>query len=83
MAHFYGSVRGSRGAVSRLGGKPSGIHAEARGWNLGVSVRGRVDEDGNDTFDIYRTSGSRATSYPVLIATVTEGKLTEFIKEKE
>lgn len=38
MAHFIGGVRGSRGTVTRLGTKNSGMEAWARGWNVGAAV---------------------------------------------
>ena len=38
MAHFYGILQGSRGEVSRLGTKTSGIHATLASWNGAISV---------------------------------------------
>lgn len=66
MAHFYGSVQGSRGEASRLGGKNTGMRAEARGWHGGVRVyaehRTTEDKDPRDAFIVYFTGGSRNTS---------------------
>lgn len=38
MAHFRGTLKGSRGIVSRLGHKVHGITANLNGWNHGVWV---------------------------------------------
>lgn len=47
MARFYGSVHGSRGKVSRLGGKSSGLTAIAASYS--GAVRAHVyDRDGED-----------------------------------
>lgn len=47
MARFYGSVQGSRGKATRLGGASSGLTTVAAGWQGGVSVT-LFDEDGID-----------------------------------
>jgi len=41
MAQFRGTVQGSRGGASRLGGKSSGIDTTANGWDMGVRVWGK------------------------------------------
>ena len=38
MAHFYGSVQGNRGKVTRCGSKNSGYITEALSWEGGVAV---------------------------------------------
>ena len=43
MAHFLGSVRGTRGEVSRLGGKDSGVSVTAASWQGAVVTRLYVD----------------------------------------
>lgn len=58
MARFKGSVQGSRGEASRLGGTESGLRVYANGWRSGVMVRGEVNEDGEDVFYVYATGGS-------------------------
>lgn len=71
MAQFRGTIKGSRGAVSRLGGKGSGLTTYASGWNLGVEVNAWHDEKtGKDYFKVYRTGGSNAQTGRKLIATV-------------
>lgn len=37
MAHFRGTLSGSRGEASRLGNKNSGLMTECNGWNLGAT----------------------------------------------
>ena len=39
MARFYGSVKGSRHSVSRLGTKNSGYESYCAGWGGGIKVR--------------------------------------------
>jgi hypothetical protein len=47
MAHFYGELRGSRGEVTRLGTKASGLRTMAASWEGAVVVR-LWDRDGVD-----------------------------------
>jgi len=71
MAHFMGTVQGSRGPVSRLGGK-GGLRVNANGWNCGVAVYARYDEKlKKDVFEVYENSGSGHGRETKLIATVT------------
>jgi len=70
MARFRGVVQGSRGAVSRLGSKNIGLETHADGWKLGISVKASVDENDNDVFHIYKTTGSAESGKPELILTV-------------
>ena len=58
MAQFKADIKGSRGAVSRLGGKTSGISGHIRGWQSGIKVEGHHDEDLGDIFLVWQTSGS-------------------------
>ena len=59
MAHFRGTLQGSRGEASRLGTKGSDLIVTADGWNFGVvvtlSYNSELDED--EAF-ITLTSGS-------------------------
>jgi len=57
MAQFYASIQGNRGEATRMGTKSSGIKGHIRGYHVGIQVVGR-DVDGEDTFDVYLTSGS-------------------------
>jgi len=71
MSQFYASIQGSRGKVTRQGGKESGIEGHIRGWKLGVRVIG-FHEKGKDSFKIFKTSGSTGGGIENLIATITE-----------
>ena len=59
MSHFYGDLQGSRGMVTRQGGKNTGIQGHIRGWSLGARVYFHHDaEAGQDYVTIYLTCGS-------------------------
>jgi hypothetical protein len=83
VAHFIGAVQGSRAEVTRLGTPNSGINTIARGWNVGVNVQGRKEDDG-DVFTIYADSGSsgRTAGRYIGIVKLVDGKIT-FIPAKE
>tara|TARA_R110002051_G_scaffold88750_2_gene156469 strand:+ start:7667 stop:7927 length:261 start_codon:yes stop_codon:yes gene_type:complete len=67
MAQYKADISGSRGGVSRLGHKTSGIECWVRGWQSGIEVRGRWDEEKQqDVFYVYKTGGS-GTSHSTLI----------------
>jgi hypothetical protein len=71
MARFYGIIDGqARTAATRVGSKTSGIRAQAQGWNVGVTVYGDVNEDGEDEFRIYENGGSTPSRNKRLIGTV-------------
>ena len=78
MAHFRGTVHGSRGSESRLGGKKSGIHTRADGWHCGVAVDGWHDEKDGDEYRIFATTGSGGRGTETQIGTVRliDGKPT-------
>ncbi len=74
MAQFMGTVQGSRGLASRLGGKDSGMHVTINGWNIGCDARIYYDkETGQDIICIYLTKGSNSS----------QDKLLGIFKEKE
>lgn len=54
MAHFYGTIQGSRGEASRLGGKESGLRVYAASWSGAVGVR-LYEKDGVDYANVYLT----------------------------
>lgn len=66
MARFYGSIQGSRGEASRLGGTGSGIRSSARGWNSGIDVHGFASNSDRDEFTVHVTRGSsgRSSGFP-------------------
>lgn len=53
MAHFFGTVRGSKGGTTRCGTRGSGITTHAAGWHGAIRTYVYQDEDG---FDCYRVS---------------------------
>ena len=73
MAQFKADIQGSRGSVSRLGGKTSGITGHIRGWESGIRIEGHHDEDLGDIFMIYQTSGSGFKSKDILIGKLISG----------
>lgn len=52
MAHFRGTISGSRGEASRLGTKASGMHVEAQSWGGKVVVRLYAVENGRDHAEV-------------------------------
>ncbi|KKN74904.1 hypothetical protein LCGC14_0386530 [marine sediment metagenome] len=74
MAHFRADIQGSRGPVSRLGGKRTGISGHLRGWHVGAHVYLTHNETtGKDEVQVYRTSGSSGGGRSELVAEFTEG----------
>ncbi len=60
MAHFYGSVKGSRGEATRLGGKGAGMRTTAASWSGAIHTRLYVDDDGHDCVRVYETTWNGA-----------------------
>ncbi len=57
MSHFYGTLKGTRGEVTRCGAKASGVRVTAASWSGAVTVRLWYDEDtGRDMFSVEQTS---------------------------
>ena len=72
MAHFKADIQGSRGSVSRLGGKRSGISSHTRGWNVGARVHiNHNEKTGKDEVQVYRTGGSSSGGRSKLVAEFT------------
>lgn len=71
MAHFRGTVKGSRGVSSRLGSKKSGLVVTADGWDVGIRVE-VWHGGGKDHVRVYRTGGSNERTPPVIIAEFAE-----------
>ncbi len=80
MAHFYGSVEGSRGEATRCGTKNSGITAHARGWDIGghISMGYQVDTE-EDAVEFLITSGSNGGGQFYSIGTFTRPDLDRLI----
>lgn len=76
MAQFIARIHGQRDAASRLGSKESGITASACGWNLGIVVEGRYNEETeSDEFTVYLTGGSNHNGSSKLVGTFTRDDL--------
>lgn len=75
MAQFYASIQGqAKTEATRRGGKTSGISGHIRGWHQGVEVRGYVDMDGKECFEVYVTGGSSPSTSPRCIGLLKEGQ---------
>ena len=71
MSVLYGSLTGqAKTTVTRRGSKKSGIACHVRGWDLGVRVSGRIDDNGVPVFDVYRTSGSNGGNSDIKVTEV-------------
>ena len=51
MSHFYGTLEGNRGEVTRCGSKASGITSYAAGWRGAIRVD-VFERDGEDRFQV-------------------------------
>ena len=80
MAQFRGTVQGNRSQASRLGHKTAGLTTECNGWDTGVKVEARWNEELQcDEFIIFHTNGSSMKRKFVQIAKITGGRC-EIIK---
>lgn len=66
MAQFRATIKGNRGAASRLGTASSGIVAEVNGWDRGIKVTAE-HVDGEDVFMVWVTGGSNGKGTPTLL----------------
>lgn len=81
MAHFIGYLKGSRGEVSRLGRKTTGVDATARGWDIGGGVR-VFHRNGCDHVEFVLNGGSNgSTIKDVAVYHINGGKIVEGWKE--
>lgn len=68
MSHFYGTMQGHRGGVSRTATKKHGMKAHVRGWNDGIEILSYYnDELDKDCFYVYKTGGSKHPETRTLI----------------
>lgn len=74
MAKYYGTVKGNRGAATRIGSSSSGLMASAQSWN-GSLIAYVHDGDGDEPiFDIEISNGSSACGSRVFSGTLSELK---------
>ena len=69
MSRFYASVSNDRSQITKAGHK-DGLTAHIRGWNKGVRVEARIDNNGHDEFRVYKTTGSNKSGNDTLLAIV-------------
>lgn len=74
MARFIGIIRGNRDEASRIGDSRSGVNAKINGWHIGIEVVASVDDDGNDNFEIYKTTGSNGNFRNKLITEIKDNQ---------
>jgi len=81
MARFKGTLKGTRGEVSRLGHKS--LVATVNGWNIGVQVSIEINDQGEDEILIYKTGGSNGYRSTELLLTINsaESKLRDALIE--
>ena len=74
MARFYGIVSGqARTQATRLGSPRSGLRAECRGWDIGVSCFAAVEHDDSDSIQVYLNGGSNGSGLSHFIGTARHG----------
>lgn len=68
MARLRGTLRGTRGQVSRLGTSKSGLVVMANGWNVGVRVE--VCNSEVDCFHVFATGGSNRSGGDIEVGSI-------------
>jgi len=73
MSRFYGEVKGSaKTPATRRGHRE--IFSHTRGWTSGIAVKGYVDADGKDKFEVIFTGGSDSPTGSTVL-TAVDGKV--------
>lgn len=76
MGHFYGEIQGYRGEATRIGSKTSGFSAHIRGWNIGVRVELRYDEERDcDVATVHLTGGSNNPSTRYFLSEISTDRM--------
>ena len=70
MSRFYGTVDGSAATTASRRGFGN-IRGHIRGWDLGVSVDGFIDQHDHDAFSVYITGGSHGSRSSILLGTIS------------
>lgn len=73
MAHFYGSIKGSRGEATRCGADH--YRALAQGWQGGIDVYLQRDYEGVDHFSVFITGGGNGYGRVLLATGVLDYRL--------
>lgn len=79
MAHFYGTLQGSRGLASRLGTKNSGLETVAAGWQGAIKVE-VWEDNGRDMYRVTLMPWQGSGGRPQMLA---EGELNAALDEAE
>lgn len=74
MAKYYGTIKGNRGAATRIGSSSSGLMAAARSWNGSLIAYVHDGEGDEPIFDIEIANGSSAYGSCVFSGTLSELK---------
>jgi len=75
MSTLYGSLTGqAKSTATRRGSAKSGISCHIRGWSVGIKVYGGVNDKGEVSFDVYKSTGSNSSGQDIKIGTYTEDK---------
>lgn len=81
MAHFYADIQGGRGQATKIGHKSTGIAGHIRGWESGIQVKARYDQEkDSNIFEVYQTGGSNGSGLAVLLGTLNEHNVFVFSK---
>lgn len=76
MAHYYGTVQGSKGPTSRCGSKNSALVTEALSWTLGGIVKLEYDTSlKTDILHFYTTTDNGSTKSLAMSFMYKDGKL--------
>ncbi len=71
------SASGQKTEASRFG---DDLAVWTRGWSHGIEVLARLDEDGREIFEIWKTGGSGSKSNgQKLLATLVDGKIDKIV----
>jgi len=76
MAHFYGTLQGSKGQATRQGNRHSGISTSCQGWSCGIDVLGNSSMD-LDVFSVFLTSGTDNDKNRIMLGTFTRQDLLD------
>lgn len=66
MAHFYGTLQGSRGTATRLGTEKSGMQVSAQSWDGSVIVKLWQNSNDETWCTIYYAEGSSSGGEHIL-----------------
>ena len=74
MAKYYGTVKGNRGAATRIGSSSSGLMTSAQSWNGSLITYVHDGKGSEPVFDIEISEGSSVYGSRVFSGTLRELK---------